>query len=116
MQVLDVEGVATHNGPESCVVAGNREREALTGGRAGRVLSRVNHAPRKRALRGADAVEVGGRPHWGHRYREVPLDPARSQTPHMHGRTPHGNREIPHPPGSQGVAPGRIGNPKGRRR
>ncbi len=116
MQVLDLEGLATHNGPESCVVAGDRGREALTGGRAGRVLSRESHAPRKRALRGADAVEDGGRPHWEHRYREVPLDPARSKTPRMHGRTPYGNREIPRPSGSRGVAPGRIGNPKGRRR
>lgn len=116
MEVLDVEGLAIHNGPESCVVAGNRGREALTGGRAGRVLSRVIHAPRKRALRGADAVEVGGRPYRERRYREARPDPARSETPSMHGCTPYGNREIPRLPGSQGVAPGRIGNPKGRRR
>jgi len=115
MQVLDVEGLATHDGPESCVGAGNRDREALTGGRAGRVLSRENHAPRKRVLRGADAVEEGGRPHWEHRYREALPDPARSETPSMHGGTSYGNREIPRLPGEEGAS-GRIGNPKGRRR
>ncbi len=40
MKVLDVEGVAIHNGPESCVVAGNGKCEALTGGDAGQPLSR----------------------------------------------------------------------------
>jgi hypothetical protein len=33
----------------------------------------------------------------------------------MHGGTSYGNREIPRLSGEEG-APGRIGNPKGRRR
>ena len=33
------EGVANHTGPESCMVVGNGRREALTGVRAGGVLS-----------------------------------------------------------------------------
>src|SRR5206468_3733246 len=40
MQARNVEGVATHNGPESCVGAGNCDGEALTGERAGQVSSR----------------------------------------------------------------------------
>ena len=35
-----VEGVATHDGPESCVGARKGDGEALTGVRTGRVLSR----------------------------------------------------------------------------
>ena len=34
------EGVASHTGPESCVVAREGRGEALTGAHAGRVLSR----------------------------------------------------------------------------
>lgn len=37
-----VEGLAAHDGPESCVVAGNGKDEALTGVRTGRVFSREN--------------------------------------------------------------------------
>jgi hypothetical protein len=45
MKVLDGEGVANHTGPESCAGAGNRAREALTGGHAGEVLSREKGNP-----------------------------------------------------------------------
>ena len=51
------EGVASHTGPESCVVARKGGGEALTGERAGRVLSREIHALSQSTLRGADAVE-----------------------------------------------------------
>ena len=37
------EGVATHPGPESCSVGRKGDGEALTGGRAGQVLSREIH-------------------------------------------------------------------------
>jgi hypothetical protein len=40
MKELHVEGVATHDGPESCVGVREDDGEALTGVRAGRVLSR----------------------------------------------------------------------------
>ena len=111
------EGVATHTSPESCVVAGNRGHEALTGVRAGRVLSREIHAParERRVLRGADAVEKGGRPHPTHREREVRRDPARSETPSTHGNTSRGNREIPGPSEASGAAD-RVGKLKGERR
>src|SRR5712671_4640378 len=41
------KGLATHTGPESCAVAREGEGEALTGGRAGQVLSREIHDPRR---------------------------------------------------------------------
>src|SRR5581483_5631155 len=86
-----VEGLATHNGPESCVATREGGDEALTGERAGRVFSRVTQ------LRAADAVRRGGRQHPGRRYREAPRSPARSETPRTFGSTAHGNREIPCP-------------------
>ena len=54
MQVRNVEGLANRNGPESCVETGDRLGEALTGERAGRVLSREKHE----LLRGAEALGV----------------------------------------------------------
>jgi RNA-directed DNA polymerase len=97
-----VEGVAAHNGPESCGVAREGGVEALTGETAGWVLSRemLN-------VRGADAVEKSGRQHGWHRHGEVHAGPARSETPCTPGHHPHGNREIPGLPGA--VAPGRGG-------
>jgi len=105
-----VEGLAAHSGPESCVVAREGRGEALTGVRAGRVLSRERNS-----LRGADAVGEGGRPHSAHRYREMRRDPARSETPCMYGNTSRENREIPCPPAADGVA-GRVGKSKDPRR
>ena len=83
------EGIASHTGPESCGVAREGGAEALTGVRAGRVLSRENEI-----LRDADALGVSGRPHQAHRYRQRRLGPARSQTPSTYGNTAIGNREI----------------------
>jgi hypothetical protein len=90
------KGVATHTGPESCAVARKGEGEALTGGRAGQVLSREIPDPRREPwpLRGADAVEIGGRPHLPCRQRETWWDPARSETLRPHRHISHGNREV----------------------
>jgi hypothetical protein len=111
------EGPATHTGLESC--GGDREGavEALTEVRTGWVLSRVIHAPvrERRVLRGADAVEVGGRQDRTSRKREARTDPARSETPSTCGNTLHGNREIPRSPVAEGAA-GRIGKSKDARR
>ena len=74
--------VATHIGPESCGAARKGGVEALTGGRAGRVFSRVRNS-----LRDADAVGESGRPHPVPRYREVQRSPARSQTPCTYANT-----------------------------
>ena len=103
-------GVATHIGPESCGAACKGGVEALTGERAGRVLSRV-----RTILRDADAVEVGGRQNRAHRYREVCQSPARSETPCTYVDTSRGNREIPGPPRAA-AALGRIGKSKDTRR
>ncbi len=105
-----VEGLATHSGPESCVVVRKGTGEALTGVRAGRVLSRE-----RTFLRGADAVRRSGRPDSVHRYREMHRGPARSETPCMHGNTSRENREIPCPPAADGAA-GRVGKSKDTRR
>ncbi len=80
--------VATHIGPESCGAARKGGVEALTGERAGRVLSRVRNL-----LRDADAVVESGRPHRVHRYREVRSSPARSETPCTYVDTSLGNRD-----------------------
>ena len=104
------EGLATHTGPESCGFVCKGGVEALTGVRAGRVLSRERHS-----LRDADAVGGCGRPHLVHRYREVHQSPARSETPSTYAGTSHGNREIPGSPRVT-VALGRIGKSKDVRR
>ena len=100
------EGLATHSGPESCVAVREGSGEALTGVRAGRVLS-----CERDSLRGADAVEEGGRRHPRRRYREALRDPARSETPCTYGNTSRENREIPCPPVADGAA-GRVGKSK----
>jgi hypothetical protein len=117
MKVSYVEGVANHNGPESCGVVRKDGVEALTGERTGRVLSREIHAlPRERqVLRDADAVGKGGRQHRAHRSGKVCLGPARTETPSMCGNTLCGNREIPRPPAAERAA-GRIGKSKDVRR
>jgi hypothetical protein len=113
MQVSYVEGIANHNGPESCGAAREGGDEALTGERTGRVLSREIYAlQRKRqVLRDADAVEEGGRQHRLRRHRKAHPDPARSETPSMYGSTLCGNREIPCPLAEERAA-GRIGKSK----
>jgi hypothetical protein len=81
MKEPNSEGLANCTGPESCGGTARKDgTEALTGVRAGWVLSREIDAPRREpwVLRGADAVEDGGRQHRGCRYREAGLDPARS--------------------------------------
>ena len=110
MKVSCVEGLANHNGPESCGAAREGGVEALTGESTGRVFSRV-----RTSLRDADAVRRCGRPHRVHRYREVCLSPARSETPCTYGSTSHGNREIPRSPQTEYVW-GRIGKSKDARR
>ena len=97
MRVSYSEGVALHTGPESCTFVRKGEGEALTGERAGRVLSREIEPPsRKRwPLLGADAVERSGRQNWKRRNRETLLDLARSKTLRMHASTLCGNREVP---------------------
>lgn len=101
------EGRANHAGPESCGAHREVRVEALTGEDAGWVLSREIHV----SIRGADAVEVGGRRNRVNRYGEAHRDPARSETPRTRGRFLHGNREISPP--AEGVPSVRVENPMG---
>lgn len=110
MRESHVEGLAIHNGPESCAGGGDTVGEALTGVRAGQVLSRET-----RTLRGADPVEEWGRLHQVSRYREVSLGSARSETLCTYGNTSHGNREVPSSPMVNGPM-GRVGKSKDVRR
>ena len=110
MQKSYESGSATHVGPESCGAIRKNGVEALTGERAGRVLSRVRNF-----LRDADAVGESGRHHPVQRYREVHWSPARSETPSTYGDTSRGNREIPSPP-KAADALGRVGKSKDVRR
>lgn len=74
-----VEGVASYGGPESGVHVREDVGEALTGVRAGRVLSRVIHdlGFRFRGDRGAEVLEIHRRPHRVSRIGEAGTDPAR---------------------------------------
>jgi len=110
MKESNDEGIASHIGPESCAAARKSHGEALTGVRAGRVLSRESGR-----LRDADAVGIGGRQNPRRRYRKTLRSPARSETLRTHGITMHGNREIPGLPAVTGTA-GRDGKPKGESR
>lgn len=88
MEESHIEGVATHDGPESCAAAREDGGEALTGVRAGQVIE-----PRNAQSMGADAVNRGGRPHARHRHREMPSGPARSKTLRTCGISARENRE-----------------------
>jgi hypothetical protein len=90
MRTLYIEGVAIHGGPGSCVAAREGGGEALTGVRAGWAIE-----PRNQRVRGADAVERSGRQHHRQRYRELPVDLARSENLCMCGVFMCENREIP---------------------
>ncbi|NVB39966.1 group II intron reverse transcriptase/maturase [Pseudenhygromyxa sp. WMMC2535] len=107
MKESNTEGVATHGDPEPCVDDREVSGEALTGARAGRVLSREI-----RSTRGADAVKQSGRPHAQRRQREELGDPARSETPRTHGTSLRENREISTPPERDGGS-GRTGKAVG---
>lgn len=105
------EGLAIHTGPESC--AGVREvaGEALTGVRAGWVLSHEIYTPPQGGLlRSADALEAGARPYPERRNGKTLRGSAWSETPCMHGNTLPGNREIP-PASAAARTADRIGKP-----
>src|SRR6266496_3681839 len=89
MKVSNVKGLANHDDPESCVVWSNPRGEALTGERAGWVLSREMNL-----VRDADPVRRRGRPQLRFRFGKEHWYPARSETPGMLGNNLRENREI----------------------
>jgi hypothetical protein len=108
MKEPDGEDLASHTGPESCEDGSNVALEALTGVRAGWVLS-----PVMSSVQGADAFLNAGRPHGPSRHRKGRTGPAGSKTPCTHGHTSRGSREILGSTLAKGV---RIVNPQGTRR
>jgi hypothetical protein len=74
MEELYIEGLAVHDGPESCVGDPRGRSEALTGVRAGWAIE-----PRNQLVRGADAVPWRGRQHRRRRFRESSSNPAGSE-------------------------------------
>ena len=96
MKESDIEGVAIHGGPESCVGVREGVGEALAGVRVGWAME-----PRNRLVRGADVLITGGRPCPRRRYREPLWDPARSESLGTHGNL-HARE-----PGGPAVARGR---------
>ena len=103
MKESHVEGLTSHDDPESCVGAREGTGEASTGAHMGGVLSREN-----RPIQGADAVDLSGRQYTRARHGERTGDPARSKTSSTCGNSMRENREIPGLP-SQGNLKGRAG-------
>jgi hypothetical protein len=93
MRTLYVEGVATHDGPESCAVVREGGGEALTGVHVGRAIE-----PRKNLGPGCRRFQICGRQHWRQRYRELSSGPARSKNLCMRGVSMRENREVPRSP------------------
>lgn len=93
MRESDVEGLASHDGPESCGGAGNDAVEALTG-----VCTSAVSSCEIRPFRVADAVQSAA----GNTTRivicEMPVDPAQSKTRRECRTFLRENREIPTPP------------------
>jgi len=103
------EGIANHAGPESCAGGGNCVGEALTGVRAGRVLSRENTSPGCRRR--------------GHRRKATPCAPITrgAQGPRAVRDPEHARKHLAREPGGPAVVCGtgkadRIGEPKGESR
>ena len=108
MKESDIEGVASHDGPESCGCIRKGVPEALTGVRTGRDIE-----PRNQPVRSADAVDICGRQHDAQRKRELGVGSARSKTPSMCGNSMRENRESQPSPRTQGDL-GRCGKAQSR--
>jgi hypothetical protein len=88
MRTLYIEGVAIHDGPESCVGVREGADEALTGVHAGRAIEPRNANP------GCRRCRRSGRQHRQQRYRELQADPAGSKNQGMRGVSLRENREV----------------------
>ena len=111
MKVSNVKGLANHDDPESCGGARKSDGEALTGERAGWVLSREINL-----YRDADPVGERGRPQPTVRSGKARWYPARSEAPGMYGSNLRENREVLRPPKSEATGLGRIEKSKDARR
>jgi|SRR5580704_14589253 hypothetical protein len=100
-------GLATHIDPESC---GAAREGGVDRGTCGPGIQ-----PRKKLTPGRRRCQEMEGPIGVHRYREVCLSPATSETLCTYEDTSRGNREIPSPP-KAAVAVGRVGKSKGVRR
>jgi len=89
MKELYIEGVATHDDPESCGGARKDAGEALTGAHVGRAIEPRNNRSGCRRCRNC------GRQHRRQRHRESVTDPARSKNQGMRGISMRENREVP---------------------
>lgn len=101
-----IEGLASHDGPESCTCNGNGAGEALTGVCVGEVLSREIMTSGCRRGNGL------GRQNDLTRYRECQADPARSETLACAENSVRENREIPRATRCGWCASGRAGKAK----
>ena len=101
------EGVAIHSGPESCGGPRKGPAEALTGVRAGWVLSPEKLWNRVPTL----SLEAEGNTESAVNARRA-SGPAWSKTPSTHGNSMNGNREILESTAEEGAA-ARAGNPQG---
>ena len=89
MEELYIEGVATHDDPDHALALVRVTAKRCAGARAGRAIE-----PRNHSVRGADVVYGNGRQHRQQRYRELLVDPARSENHCKHGTFMRENREV----------------------
>ena len=102
------EDLANHTGLRSYAGARKTAGGTLIEVRAGRVLSREMSQKNQ----GADGVLVSGRQYRLQRKLTMQKDPARSETPGMHGNILKGNWEIPR----SSAKADRVGKSKDARR
>jgi hypothetical protein len=93
MKEPDVEGVASHDGPESCGGAGNGVVEAFDRGMHGRGIELRDHS-----IRGADAVQMKRKATRWASLCEMLVGPAQSKTRRTCRTFLRENREIPTSP------------------
>jgi len=107
MKESNIEGVATHDGPEPCVAVREGGGEVSVGVRAGRAIE-----PRNLLVRGADAVLQRGRQYRRWRFREPSAGPAGSKNLCMRGISGCENREVRRSPAGGDGRAGRAGKAK----
>ena len=93
MEELYVEGLASHDGPESCSGAGNDAAEAFDRGMHGRGIELRDHS-----IRGADAVQMKRKATRWASLCEMLVGPAQSKTRRTCRTFLRENREIPTSP------------------